>query len=333
MPAPLSVALLGFWHVHAPGYAAEAARHPDTTLAAAWDNDVARGREGAQQLGVPFTEDLDALLARDDIDGVIVTAATARHHEIITKAARAGKHIFTEKMLAPTVDQCQELVQDAAQNGVTLTVSLPRLYEPITLAIQRILAEGTLGELTYTRVRMAHDGWVSGWLPERFADKTTAIGGALTDLGCHPVYLTQLFLGPAAGSVAAIYTSTTGRDVEDNAVVTIAYPNGAIGVAEASFVTTPGAGTIEVRGTRGSLITGFGNSALLAKGDQFDPDNWTEIDLPDPGATPFSRWVSSIRHGGSDDHNLRAAVELTRMIVAANAAADSGRTLRYDTTS
>ena len=72
--------------------------------------------------------------------------------------------------------------------------------------------------------------------------RETAIGGALTDLGCHPVYLTQLFLGPAAGSVAAIYTSTTGRGVEDNAVVTIAYPNGAIGVTEASFVTTPGAG-------------------------------------------------------------------------------------------
>jgi 1,5-anhydro-D-fructose reductase (1,5-anhydro-D-mannitol-forming) len=332
MPAPLSVALLSFWHVHATGYAADAAGHPDTTLTAVWDNDVSRGREGAEQLGVPFTDDLDALLARDDIDAVIVTTSTDRHHEIIAKAARAGKHIFTEKMLAPTVDEGEELVALAAENGVTLTVSLPRLYEAMTLAIERIIAEGRLGELTYTRVRMAHDGWVTGWLPERFADKATAIGGALTDLGCHPIYLTQLFLGPAASTVAAAYTSTTGRGVEDNAVVTITYPNGAIGVAEASFVTTPGAGTIEVRGTRGSVITGFGTSALLAKGDQFDPDNWTEISLPDPGATPFSRWVSSIRDGSSDERNLRAAVELTRMIVAANAAADAGRTLRYDLT-
>ena len=332
MPAPLSVALLGFWHVHAPGYAAEAARHPDTTLTAAWDDDITRGHEGAQQLGVPFAGDLDELLARDDIDAVIVTTSTASHHEVIAKAARAGKHVFTEKMLAPTVDECEGLVRETRENGVVLLVSLPRLYEATTLAIQRILADGILGELTYTRVRMAHNGWVTGWLPERFADKTTAIGGALTDLGCHPVYLTQLFLGPAASTVAAVYTSTTGRGVEDNAVVTITYPNGAIGVAEASFVTTPGAGTIEVRGTRGSLITGFGNSALLAKGDHFDPENWTEIALPTPGATPFSRWVASIRSGTIDEQNLGAAVELTRMIVAANAAAAGGRTVRYDLT-
>jgi 1,5-anhydro-D-fructose reductase (1,5-anhydro-D-mannitol-forming) len=328
---PLRVALLGLWHVHALGYAAEVNEHPDTRLAAVWDDDVARGRDGAKQLGVEFTADLDALLARDDIDAVIVTTATSLHHEVITRAARAGKHVFTEKMLAPTVAECEDIVAVAAANGVTLTVSLPRLYEAMTLRIRQLIADGALGDITYTRVRMAHDGWVKNWLPERFGSRSEAIGGALTDLGCHPAYLTQLFLGAAPSTVAASYTSVTGRDVEDNAVVTLSYSNGAIGVIEASNVTTPGAGTLEVRGTAGSLLSGFGSSALLAKGDHFDPERWSELDLPDAAPSPLAQWVSAIQGGGGTPDNVRSAIELTRMIVAANTAAATGRTLDYST--
>jgi 1,5-anhydro-D-fructose reductase (1,5-anhydro-D-mannitol-forming) len=330
MAEPLSVALLSFWHVHAPGYAAEVLGHPNTRLAAVWDNDAARGRDGAARLGVDFTDDLDGLLARGDIDGVIVTTATDLHHEVILKAVRAGKHVFTEKMLAPTVAQCEELVAAAADANVKLVVSLPRLSEAMTLGIRQQLEAGKLGRLTYTRVRMAHDGWVKNWLPERFADPGAAIGGALTDLGCHPVYLTQLFLGATPSTVSATYTSVTGRPVEDNAVVTLTYPNGAIGVIEASNVTTPGAGTFELRGTEGSLLSGFGNSALLAKGDHFDPETWTEITLPEAGPSPLAQWISAIEQDTDTEDNSRAAIELTRMIVAANSAAEHGRTLGYD---
>jgi 1,5-anhydro-D-fructose reductase (1,5-anhydro-D-mannitol-forming) len=239
--------------------------------------------------------------------------------------------VFTEKMLAPTVAECEDLARVAESNNVTLTVSLPRLYEAMTLRIQQLIEDGALGAITYTRVRMAHDGWVKNWLPERFGSRSEAIGGALTDLGCHPAYLTQLFLGAAPSTVSASYTSVTGRDVEDNAVVTLTYPNGAIGVIEASNVTTPGAGTIEVRGTAGSLLSGFGSSALLAKGDHFDPERWSELDLPDAGPSPLAQWVSAIQGGGGTPDNVRSAIELTRMIVAANTAAATGRTLDYST--
>ena len=329
MAEPLRVALLGLWHVHALGYAADVRERPDTRLAAVWDDDVARGREGAQQLGVENASDLDALLARDDIDAVIVTTATKAHHEVIAKAARAGKHVFTEKMLAPTVAECEDLAAVSAANNVTLTVSLPRLYEAMTLRIQQLIADGALGAITYTRVRMAHDGWVKNWLPERFGNRSEAIGGALTDLGCHPAYLTQLFLGATPSTISASYTSVTGRDVEDNAVVTLTYPGGAIGVIEASNVTTPGAGTIEVRGTAGSLLSGFGNSALVAKGDHFDPERWSELDLPDAGQSPLTQWVRAIRDGTDTHDNVRAAIELTRLIVAANTAATTGSTMDY----
>lgn len=321
--ASLGVAVLGFWHVHADGYAQEAAEHPGTRVVAAWDPDPQRGREGAARLGVPYEPDLAAVLARDDVDGVIVTTATSEHPEVIGAALDAGVHVFTEKLLAGTERDAAALIERAAATGLALVVSLPRLAEPATLAAIRLVDEGALGRLTYARIRMAHDGWVAGWLPERFADPEAAIGGALTDLGCHPIYLVQRFLGAQPEHVDANYARVTGRAVEDNAVVTMRYPDGAIGVAEASFVTTPGAATFELRGTEGSLLSGFGSEALLAKGPRLGGDTWTEIALPGSGEAPFALWVRAMRGaaGAEVEANQRAALELTRVVVRANAAA------------
>jgi predicted dehydrogenase len=59
-------------------------------LVAVWDDDLALGHAGAEEFGVPFTNDLDALLARDDIDGVTITTPTSAHHDVMVKAANAG---------------------------------------------------------------------------------------------------------------------------------------------------------------------------------------------------------------------------------------------------
>lgn len=176
--------------------------HPDTTLVAVWDDDPERGRAAAEQFGVEFVADLGELLARDGLDAVTVTTATDQHREVMLRAIRAGKHVFTEKVLAPTSEEAEQIVAAAAH--LALEVSLPRLYDPYTVAIERILDEGRLGELTYSRVRLAHDGWVAGWLPERFGDPEAAIGGALTDLGCHPAYLTRLFHRAEPTAISAV---------------------------------------------------------------------------------------------------------------------------------
>ena len=329
MSTPLSLALIGFWHVHASDYAAQVAAAEGAELVAAWDDVPERGRPEAEGLGIPFTEDLDALLSRPDLDGLVVTTSTAAHTDVIGRAIAAGKHVFTEKLLAPTTAECEQLVEAARSAGVKLVVSLPRLAESETATIARAIADGSLGDVTYTRVRLAHDGSVAGWLPSRFYEPADAIGGALTDLGCHAVYLTQRFLGPEPESVSALYGSVTGQELEDNAVVTLRYPGGALAVIEASNVTTPGASTIEVRGTRGTLVLGFAGRGLLGKGDAYDPEQWIEPQAEPSEPMPLELWLSAIRTGAGTDENTSAAIELTRLVEAANAAAAAGRTLDY----
>jgi predicted dehydrogenase len=321
---PIRVAVVGFWHVHAADYARLAQDHPDAEVVAVWDEDPDRGHAGARDFGVEYAADLADLLARDDVDAVTITTATAAHRDIIVAAAEAGKHIFTEKLLAPTVAEVEEIVAAADAAGVALVVSLPRLYHGSTRAVAGVLADGALGRLTYGRVRLSHDGAVAGWLPERFFDPRQAIGGALTDLGCHPVYLIQRFLGADPDTVSATYRSLTGRAVEDHAVVTVGYADGRIGVIEAGFVSAAPF-TIELHGTEAVLLYSAAGGALRVSGGE----GWTELPVPDDGEDAFGQWVGHIRAGSRADDNLARAAELTRLVVAANEAAATGRTLTY----
>jgi 1,5-anhydro-D-fructose reductase (1,5-anhydro-D-mannitol-forming) len=324
---PLRVAVLSFWHVHAGDYSRSTVEHPDTELVAIWDDDPDRGRAAAEKFDTSYTDDLDALLARDDLDAVVITTPTADHRDVMVKAAEAGLHIFTEKLLAPTVAECEEIIAAADAHQSKLIVSLPRLYHGYTQAISDVIAGGGLGQLTYARVRLSHDGAVDGWLPERFFEPAPAIGGALTDLGCHPVYLTQLFLGAEPESVSATYRSVTHRALEDQAVVTLGYPDQAIGVIEAGFVSR-NPFTIELNGTAGSLRYTDADRTLSVHGAAFG-EGWQQLDVPADSQDAYGQWVEHIAHDTRADDNLARAVELTRLVVAANEAAAPSRAISY----
>lgn len=323
----MNVAVLSFWHVHAGDYSRSVVEHPDTELVAIWDDDAARGEAAADKFDTAYTDDLDALLARDDLDAVVITTPTVDHRDIMVKAATSGLHIFTEKLLAPTVAEAEEIIRVADEHRVKLIVSLPRLHHGYTKAISEIILSGKLGRLTHGRVRLSHDGAVAGWLPDRFYDPAAAIGGALTDLGCHPVYLTQLFLGSSPESVSATYRSVTDRLVEDQAVVTVGYPDSAIGVIEAGFVSR-NPFTVEINGTEGSLHFTDVDRSLTVFGAAFG-DGWQSVDIPADQQDPFGQWLGHINQGTRASDNLARALELTRLVVAANQAAAEGRTVPY----
>lgn len=315
MTPPLRIAALSAWHVHAEEYARAAQDHPDTELVAVWDDDAERGAGLAEKLGVEFVPDLGALLARPELDGVTITTATTDHSAVIGAALAAGKHVFTEKLLAPTVPEAQQLLESAREHGVAIVVSLPRLTHAYTVALRELLDSGRLGRITYSRVRLAHDGSVADWLPARFYDPADAIGGAFSDLGAHPVYLTQLILGEGLAVTGATYTDMTGRGVEDNAVVTVADADGAIGVIETGFVSPGSPFSIEVHGTEASVSFGLaGEDALLVR----DGSGAERITLPADDPTPFETWVQDIRTGSRSTENQQRAVDLTALVVAAN---------------
>jgi 1,5-anhydro-D-fructose reductase (1,5-anhydro-D-mannitol-forming) len=325
----INVAILSFWHVHATDYAREALDHPRTRIIAAWDADPERGRAGAASLGVPFLGDLAELLALPDLDGVVVTTPTSEHRAVMVAAAEAGRHIFTEKVLGLTSADCDAILEAADRNGVTLTVSLPRLAHGYTRAIQAELAEGRLGEVTLVRTRLSHDGALGeGWLPAQFFDPGEAGGGALIDLGCHPMYLTRLFLGAMPDRVTALFGHLTDRRVEDNAVALLGVGSGALGVVEAGFVNRNSPFSIEVHGTDGSLFYGTPEPRLLRRTSGDGTDAWAEIPIPEDAPSPFEQWIGHIEGRSKAVENIAMAVDLTTLMEAATRSARTGETVR-----
>ncbi|REF37933.1 Gfo/Idh/MocA family protein [Thermasporomyces composti] len=328
----IRLAMLSFWHVHARGYARQAQEHPATTLVAAWDEEPERGRAEAEKLAIPFYDNLDDLLALPDVDGVIVDAPTNLHTEVITAAARAGKHIFTEKVLALTVRECNEILSEVDKAGVTLMLSLPRLYDGYTLAIREVLEAGHLGQITLVRTRLSHGGAVGeGWLPPHFYDPEQCGGGALIDLGCHPMYLARLFLGRMPESVVASYGHVTGRAVEDNAVAVLRYPDGALGVVEAGFATNHSPFSIEVHGTLGSLVYSDHDRRLLVRSPAHaNGERWVELPIPEKEPSPFAQWVTHIQQGTKPRENVELGLDLTRLMEAANHSVAVNAPVRID---
>ncbi|OAB42829.1 Gfo/Idh/MocA family protein [Paenibacillus glacialis] len=328
----IRIGKISYWHVHAWDYTKQAQEHPEAEIVAVWDENPTRGKEAAEKQGVPFYDSLDEMLKSDDIDAVIVDAPTSMHHEVIIRAAAAGKHIFTEKVIAPTLREVTEILKSIDETQVKLTVSLPRLNDGYTLAIQDILKQGLLGEVTNVRVRLSHNGATAGWLPDHFYQFEECLGGALIDLGCHPMYLTSLFLGQEPVEVNAQFGYITGKEVEDNAAVLLSTPSGAVGVVEAGFVNNFSPFTIEVHGTDGTLLYGTPDNKLLIRTSQREEytNDWVEIPLPNHRISAFEQWIAHIQQDTSADENITCATQLTRLMEASNISAREHRAVRLD---
>lgn len=323
----IRIGKISLWHVHAWDYIKQAQEHEDTEIAAVWDDNVQRGQEAAERLNVPYFSSLEEMLAQKDIDAVIVDAPTRDHKDVITAAAKAGKHIFTEKVIASTVKEVNAILAEVREQGVKMTVSLPRLNDGYTLTIQDVLQQGLLGNVTYVRVRLSHNGAIADWLPQHFYNLEECQGGAMIDLGCHPMYLTRLFLGQEVTGVSANFGYVTGKEVEDNAVATLFTDSGAIGVVEAGFVNSHSPFTIEVHGTEGTLLYGTPDDRLLIRTNAGTEavKEWTELPLLEKRESAFSQWVSHIQNDSLAAENLQIAAELTRLMEAANTSAKEGR--------
>jgi 1,5-anhydro-D-fructose reductase (1,5-anhydro-D-mannitol-forming) len=328
----IRVAILSFWHVHAKDYAKQAMELPDTELAAVCDEDPVRGHLEAEARGLRFEADLDTLLADPTIDGVIVTSPTVDHPAVITAAARAGKAIFTEKVIALTTQECETIMNAVAESGAPFTVSLPRLYAPFTQGALAIQQSGLLGKLTSVRARLSHSGALPceesplGYLPPQFFDPGQAGGGAMVDLGCHPMYLVRLFLGMPE-RVSASFGYVTDKQVEDNALAVLHYDRGAIGIVEAGFVNRASPFTLELHGTEGSAIYSAQDATLRYKSltlEGSDAKLWHEYPLPSALPSAFEQWVSHIRNGTRDDNHIQLATQLTVLMEAASQAAKAG---------
>ena len=326
----LRVAMVSKWHVHASWYAQQVQEAPDACVTCVWDEDPQRGEEWARELNVPFEKDYDALLRRDDVDAVLIDTPTSMHKDVIIRAARAGKHVFTEKCLCLTVKDCDEVIREMEGRGLIFTISFPQRCVGQYLFIKQMVDEGRLGDITVLRVRTSHAGALDNWLPDYWYDPETAGGGAMMDLGAHPMYLARWLLGKPQ-RIQSMFNGLTGRAVEDNSVCTIEFENKAIAIVETSLVTPLCMPILEVYGTKGAVLA-VGKDIRMATRDsaRLVDGGWFTPKLPPDTPSPLRQWIDAILYDKPVQFGLQEARQLTELMEKAYIADREKREVLFD---
>lgn len=310
----LKVGMISKWHVHASGYAETVKKTGKAEIVAVWDDDEARGSAWAKELGCEYYRDLDEMLTH--VEAVVCDAPTTQHKEVIIKAAKAGKHVFTEKAMAPTVKECEEMADVIEKAGITFTISLPQRISPVIRLAKEMIERGDFGKISLARLRNGHDGVSGGWLPDYWFDEKDAAGGALMDLGCHPMY-TACWLFGKPKRISAMMSAPFGKPVDEAATVTIEFENGEVCTGETSFVTYLTPGSVEIYGSDATLVAvGKDVKVYGKKLEPYVGKNGVEPKLPPEMPIPLELFIDACVNGTGTPKGFgpRDGVDLTRLL-------------------
>jgi UDP-N-acetyl-2-amino-2-deoxyglucuronate dehydrogenase len=223
---------------------------------------VVIGRSGgsaqalASSLGVDASSSLGEVLARGDIDAVVICTPSGLHADAAVAALDAGKHVLVEKPLDVSVEKATRVVDAARRNGRAAAVVSQHRFDPASRAVHDALRRGRLGRPTSCVMSMP---W---WRDQAYYDSAewrgTALldGGALLNQAVHTVDLMTWFLGVPDEVFAWTALLAHERiEVEDTAVAVARFPSGALGVLHATTAAYPEAGVrIQVHGDQGSAV-------------------------------------------------------------------------------
>ncbi len=328
----LNIAVCSRWHPHADGYAKHFSSHPECKVTVIWDEEPQRGADWAAEMGCDFEPDFDRVLARADVDAICCTAPTSMHKEMFIKAAKAGKHIFTEKVLAPTKADAIEIKEAVEKYGVKFVISLPNLAEGYVVYAKKLIEDGTLGKVNYVRVRNCHNGLSDNWLPAHFTDPVPTGGGAMMDLGAHPMYMLSYLLGKPE-NVVSCYNKLCETPVDDNCVSVIEFENKVIGVSETGFVTCASPFSFEMHGTEGSFFSGGvsgGQWLFTRKTEGLGEKAWMRPNIPASGVPgAVEQFVGACLRDEKIYFDTEAAIKLSELMEGAYKAWNEGRKVEF----
>jgi predicted dehydrogenase len=197
-------------------------------------------------------EDLDAMLAMDEIDMVVVGAPNFAHCEITLKAAKAGKHVVVEKPLCLNLEDADRMIAACDQAGVKLMYAEELCFAPKYVRLKKLLDDGVLGRPVLFKQSEKHDGPHAA----HFWDVERSGGGVSMDMGCHAIQFFRWLNAnnPVKSVYAQMNTSVHAAKTrgEDNAIIILEFDNGVVALAEESWTKLGGMDDrAEIHGSEG----------------------------------------------------------------------------------
>lgn len=164
------------------------------------------------------------LIYDKDIDAIIIATPVCHHFEMARKSLLAGKHTFIEKPMTPSSRECEELVDLAERNGLTLMVGHTFIYSAPVRMIKEIIHSGELGDLQYIGARRLNLGLYQKDI------------NVIWDLAPHDISIILYILPERPVSVNCQGKSHMYNGTEDVANMTLNFANGAFGIIHVSWL-------------------------------------------------------------------------------------------------
>jgi len=227
---------------------------PGVRIAAVQAPTLAHATQLADRHQAAAYDALERLLDHRPLDMVIVGSPSGLHAEHGVAAAKRGLHVLVEKPIDVDVASADALIAEASRAGVTLGVIFQDRLKPDLARLKAIVDRGGLGapllataSVKWYRPPSYYQG--SRWRGTRALDG----GGALMNQGVHTVDLLVWLFGPVRRVFGKVATKRHAIEVEDTAIATLEFANGAIGTIEATTAAYPGyARRLELTGSDGT---------------------------------------------------------------------------------
>lgn len=209
--------------------------------------------EFQREFGVPGAPDMATMLANPEIKGVILTVPNEQHLSVAREVAKAGKHVYTEKPIASTLEEGLEIESLEKTYGVTVTVGhSARLMAGFRL-IREAIDRGELGRVAFIEANFSNERALEltpktwRWYKDR------APGGPLSQLAIHQFDVVHFLGGEIVeASSMASKLSPVGAEVDDQSMTLLRFADGKIAYVGSCW-TSPGVFAVRVFGSKGLM--------------------------------------------------------------------------------
>ncbi len=345
---PVRIGVLSFAHGHGTTYCNQIKTFDDARLVACWDDNAARGIEGASKFGMEFVPDLDALLSRSDIDAVVITSETNKHADLVEAACRYKKAILCQKPMATTLDDCDRIIKAVDDSGVHFQMAFQMRCDPLNQKIKEWINAGEIGKIGALRRRHCINFLFNPTIatgPSAWHIDPVANVGMFFDDAVHAADFMYWLLGAPKSVIAEIDNVLTTVAPDDTGIAVYRWESGAMGALFNSSVTLAGENTTEIYGDKGVIIQNFddgvstphappGASAL--KLYRKSTGQWETFEYPVPKthgeriASVPRPWIDSLLAGTPPTVSARDGKISVEMCLAAYESARTGSRVLID---
>jgi predicted dehydrogenase len=354
MASTLKIGLMGYGFAgatfHAPvidhcGAPADRPGEPYARVVAIATSQAERARTDYPQAAV--VADLDALIARDDVECIVIATPNDTHYELAAKVLAAGKHVVVDKPVTLSSADARTLARLAREHGVLFAPFHNRRWDGDFMTLRALIEAGTLGRITHFE---SHFDRFRPLVRQRWREEAARGGGLLFDLGPHLIDQALVLFGAPQTVYATVETHRDHAQAPDYVHLLLGYADKEV-VLHASALAAIEPPRFAVHGTRGSYVKagldtqedqlkaglrpgeagfGSGNGAgtlRVLEGEKEVEQAWPTLD----GAyVAFYRAVAeSIRTGKPFPVTPQDAVDVMTIIELANESARDGRRLPF----